>query len=336
MKKSSPSPGTTLSVQTIVLAATFWAILALMFFLLFSVPLPGQGRPDWYGPATYILENFAFLGAGLLCLRNWRSPQILSGRTVWLAFALGMFSYFIANLLLGYWEIGLGQEPAVSPGDFFFILTYLFLGWGMLQAVLSRQLNLAPTQLLLLGVIAAVGIGLAYFLSVAAPTEEELAAEAPPAAVEQAAPPTATATPAPAASAPAIAPAAEPVEPVEIPKPIPGWAEALNNVLEPLADIVGWLYVIGDIILVLTAAMLLMAFWGGRFSQSWIFIAMASFSYYIADMWFSYATQYIPNYTTGALPEVFWIFSGCLFAIGAALEYGLSTRSRSARRKRAA
>jgi hypothetical protein len=334
LKKQSTGLSTTPSVQTIVLAATAWALLALMVFLLFSVPLPGKGRPEWYGAATYILENFAFLGAGLLCLRNWRSPQILSGRSVWLAFSLGMFSYFVANLLLAYWEIGLGQEPAVSPGDFFFILSYLFLGWGMVQAVLSRQLNLSGMQWLTLGLIAAVGIGLAYFLSVSAPSEEELAVDTPAAIEQPVSPAPGAGSPAPAAVAPAAgSPAiAEPAEPE---KPIPGWAASLNALLEPLADIVGWLYVIGDIILVLSAATLLMAFWGGRFSQSWLFIAMAAFSYYIADMWFNYATQYIPNYTTGALPEVFWIFCGCLFAIGAALEYGLSTRSRSTRRKRA-
>ena len=81
------------------------------------------------------------------------------------------------------------------------------------------------------------------------------------------------------------------------------------------------------------ASMLLLAFWGGRFSLSWRFIALAAFSFYISDIWFNYATNYIQDYQTGALPEVFWIFSGCLVAIGAALEYDLSTR-RQGRRKR--
>jgi hypothetical protein len=92
------------------------------------------------------------------------------------------------------------------------------------------------------------------------------------------------------------------------------------------------MYIIGDVILVVMATTLLLAFWGGRFSMSWRFIAAAAISYYIADLWFNYATRYIEDYETGALPEVFWIFSGCLFAIGAALEYDLSTRRRSRRR----
>ena len=109
----------------------------------------------------------------------------------------------------------------------------------------------------------------------------------------------------------------------------------MDNFLAPFVDIVAWLYIIGDIILVLMATTLLLAFWGGRFSLSWRFIAAASLCYYIADMWFNYAVSYIPDYRTGSLPEVFWIFSGCLFAIGAALEYDLSTRSRRASRRRA-
>jgi hypothetical protein len=286
----------TVSVQTVVLAATAWAVLALLFFLTFSVTAPGEPHPEWYQNTTYILENMAFLGAGVLCFRNWRSSQIVSGGTVWLALGLGMFSYFIANLLLAYWEIGLKQEPAVSPGDFFFILTYIFLGWGMLRAVISRQLNLSLLQWLIVGVIAIVGVGVALLFGLAPESEAVDAASA----------------------------AANPG--------VPAWAIALEQQLEPFATPVKWLYIVGDVILVVMASALMLAFWGGRFSLSWRFIALAAFSYYISDTWFNYATSYIPNYQTGALPEVFWIFSGCLFAIGAALEYDLSTRRQ--RRKR--
>jgi hypothetical protein len=133
-------------VQTIVLASIAWAVISLLFFLLFSIsPIAGE-RPLWYIIITYILEEVPFLVAGLLCFRNWRSSQIVSGRTVWLSFGLGMMSYFVANLFLAYWELGLGLSPDVSPGDFFFLLTYIFLGWGMLQAVLSKQLSLRTIQ----------------------------------------------------------------------------------------------------------------------------------------------------------------------------------------------
>jgi hypothetical protein len=331
------------SVQVVVLVATAWSVVALLFFLLFSAATLDEGRPAWYTITTYILENMSFLGAGCLCFRNWRSSQIVSGGLVWLSIGLGMFSYSLGNLLLAYWEIGLGNSPEVSPGDLFFILTYLFLGFGLFKAVTSKQLNLAPVQWMIIVGMAAIGIMIATLF---APTPAN--ASTPPAVVRAAPSPQ---KPSPIASpplqpfttpvvspSPAIAPPigdSEPVspEPERIAKEVPSWAIGLENQLKPLASTVGWLYIIGDVILVVMATTLLLAFWGGRFSLSWRFIAAASLSYYVADLWFNYATRYIANYETGALPEVFWIFSGCLFAIGAALEFDLSTRRRSARRR---
>jgi hypothetical protein len=340
LAKQSASSGFKLTTQAIILAAVAWAIIAALFFLLFSVPLPGQGRPEWYGITTYLLENIAFLGAGLLCFRNWRSPQIVSGRTVWLAIGLGMFSFFIGNLLLAYWEIGLGKDPDISPGDFFFIATYLFLGWGMLLAVISRQLNLNPLQWLLLAGIAVLGIAIAYFIN-AAPVPEDAMIDEVPVPTEQvieASPDTAAPGAVDPATAPDLAGEAAPGDTAaETPEDstVPAWAIAIDNALAPFANVAAWLYIVGDILLVVMASALLLAFWGGRFSLSWRFIAAGAFSFYIADMWFNYAITFIEDYQTGALPEVFWIFSACLFAIGAALEYDLSTRSRRSRRRTA-
>lgn len=287
-----------LPVQTIVLAATAWAVISLLFFLLFSIST-NQQRPEWYSVATYFLEQVAFLGAGILCFRNWRSPAIVSGRTVWLAIGLGMFSYFIGNLFFAYWELGLGIDPDVSPGDFFFIPAYIFLGWGILRAVMSKRLDLTPVQWAILVAIAIVGIAVAVIVT--QPSGSVTVAEVP-------------------------APTVRVTE-------VPAWATALEQQLLPFSNVITWLYIIGDVILVVMATTLLLAFWGGRFALSWRFIAFAAFSYYIADVWFNYATSNIPDYQTGALPEVFWIFSGCLISIGAALEYDLSTRRRSSRRR---
>ena len=286
----------------IVLFAIAWAVISLLFFLLFSVSPTDEGRPYWYSITTYVLESGAFLGAGILCLRNWRSPQIVSGRSVWLALGLGMFSFFIGNLFLGYWEIVLQKEPDVSPGDFFYILMYLFVGAGMFLAVLSRRLTLSIAQWATIAGIGLLGSAVVYFLY-AAP--EETGAEA-------------------AAEAESVAEVV-----------VPAWALAVEAQLAPLADIFALLYVVGDILLVIMATTLLLAFWGGRFSLSWRFIAAAAFCFYIADVWFGWAIRYIPSYQTGALPEVFWIFSAVLFAIGAALEYDLSTKSRRSSRRRA-
>jgi hypothetical protein len=309
----------------IVLAISGWAILSLLFFLLFSVPLSGQERPAWYGLTTYVLEEVAFLVAGILCFRNWRSAQIVSGRSIWLAMGLGMFSYFIGNLFFCYWELGLGISPDISPGDFFFVITYFLLGISMLLAVISRRLNLALMQWALVVLILLGSSAIALQI---VPVDDKSADSTP--AVEQT-------TPSPAATqatskAPAVAPT-----PTPSPSPeadAPAWAVTVENTLAPFQPIVAWFYIVGDIFLVVMATILLLAFWGGRFSLSWRFIAAAAFSFYIADIWFAYATQYIPDYKSGSLPEVCWVFSGCLFAIGAALEYDLSTRSRRVSRRR--
>nr|WP_290221851.1 hypothetical protein [Trichocoleus desertorum] len=334
----SVSPKSVLSVQTIVLGATSWAVLALLFFLLFSVSAPGEPRPAWYVIGTYIFEQVAYIGAAVLCLRNWRSPQIVSGRNVWLGIGLGMLSYFLGNLVLGYWELGLNQEPAVSPGDLFFVATYLFLGWGMLLAVLSRRLNLENWQWVVVGAIAIIGGLLAWL--VAAPLQDAQSLLMPP-AIAQTAPSPRTTTQPRAVKAPPVKPA-KPVAPASSPlatpstttpaateqKAPPAWATSLEQTLAPLEPILAWFYVVSDLALLIIATVLLLAFWGGRFSQSWRMIAAAAFSLYIADIWFQYAQKNIPDYQTGSLPEVFWIFSGVLFGIGAALEFDLSTRSR--------
>lgn len=320
------------SVQTIVLAAITWAVLALLFFLLFSVSPSGEGRPEWYGIITYIFESIAFLVAGLLCFRNWRSSQIVSGRTVWLAIGLGMISYFIGNLILGYWEIGLGKSPEVSPGDLFYILTYLFLGWGMLRAVISRRLNLTPVQWGILAAITIVGIAIAAAFAPSGTASAAL--PAPRAGTSSAAIESLiAAAPSPATSPIDISPPPIADPAVAAASDAPAWAIAVEAQLEPYAGIISWLYIIGDVILVVMATMLLLACWGGRFSLSWRCIAAAAICFYVADIWFNYAVNYIPDYETGALPEVFWVFSGCLFAIGAALEYDLSTRRQTRRRR---
>ncbi len=350
MSNKSSLSSSVLSVQNVVLAATVWGIMALLVFLLGSPIVP---RPAWYSIVTYVLENVAMLGAAILCFRNWGSSQIVSGRIVWLLIGLGTVSYFIANLILGWWELVWKLSPNVSPADFFFLLTYLMLGTGMLMAVVSRRLSLTSRQWGIVVGIAIAGIAIAYFVSYADTSEDEAFQKYRVAGLEYAIPSGfgAIAIHSPpendsslqwvSFSFPAVelAQSSQPTDSSELdttpPSNVPGWVIALEDGLNPYADIVALLYVIGDIFLVVMATMLLLAFWGGRFSLSWRFIAAAAFSFYISDMWFAYAIERFDTYETGALPEVFWVFSGVLFSIGAALEYDLSTRSRRGMRRRA-
>jgi hypothetical protein len=279
------------STQNIVLASIAWAVLALLFFLLFSAKIPGvdgkESRADWYVIGTNIFEALAYLGAGILCLRNWRSPQIVSGRNVWLAIGIGMLSYFLGGIFFGYTEIVLKEEPIVSLGDIFFVVTYLFVGGGMILAVASRRLNLEKWQWMIVFAIGAFGSALAWLIS----HQPQNGAE----------------------------------------DQVPAWAQNI-------APFLNWFYIVSDVMLLIIATTLLLAFWGGRVSLSWRMIAAAAFSLYIADMWFKYATIWIPNYQSGEILEVFWVLSGVLFGMGAALEYDASlSRSRraSSGRKRA-
>ncbi|MBD2074727.1 hypothetical protein H6F86_12675 [Phormidium sp. FACHB-592] len=365
LDKSSSSPKAFPSVQTLVLAQIVWAVLALLFFLLFSVSLPGEDRPQWYAIGTTVFEEVAYLTAAWLCFRNWRSPQIVSGRNVWLCIGLGVSFYFLGGLLFFYWETVLGQDAAVSPGDFFYILTYIFLILGIILAVSSRRLSLEMWQWGVVAIIAAISIVIAWFVS-SPPAGgnvtqslliQPVAAQTAPATrpttkpVVKASPKVAPAAkPKPAAVAspvtpPAVAPvpaaadknaltveAATPTAPAALAAPKvepPGWVKSLENVLDPLKSYVNGFYIVCDVLLLILATTLLLAFWGGRFAQSWRMIAAAAFSLYIADIWFKYTTTYIPNYQSGGFLEVFWVFSGVLFGIGAALEHDLSSRARS-------
>jgi hypothetical protein len=332
-----------LSAQTIVIISIVWAVMALLFFLLFSVPdAKGGEKPEWYVIGTYIFECSAFLSAAVLCLRNWKSPLIVSGRNVWLGIGLGMSSYFIGNLLFCCWELVWGLDPDVSLADLFYMSCYLSLGWGMILAVSSRRLNLEKWQWGVLVAIAAVGIALAVW--VATPPAKQAATAATELAAGTATPASGTTA---AAKAPALKPNAKPAAKAAAPTPdaeeeavdehssAPGWVLALDNTLKPMASYVNLFYIIGDVFLLIIATALLLAFWGGRFSQSWRMIAAATFSLYIADMWFKYADSRMQgSYQSGGLLEVFFVFCGVLFGIGAVLEYDISTRSRRPARKR--
>ncbi|MEC4813554.1 MAG: hypothetical protein SAK29_09840 [Scytonema sp. PMC 1069.18] len=278
------------STQNIVLASVSWGVLALLYFMLFSARVPDAAgvarRADWYVLGTNIFEAIAYLGAGCLCLRNWRSPQIVSGRNVWLSIGIGMLSYFLGGIFFGYTEIVLKEEPIVSFGDIFFVISYLLLGVGMALAVASKRLNLETWQWFIVLAIGIFGSALAWLIS----------------------------------SQPEVVTATQ--------AQVPTWEDSI-------APILNWFYIASDVLLLIIATTLLLAFWGGRVSLSWRMIAAAAFSLYIADMWFKYATNWIPNYQSGELLEVFWVWSGVLFGLGAVLEHDASiNRSRRASNRR--
>jgi len=341
-EKSSTSKSL-LSAQTVVITGIVWGVVALLFFLLFSVPLPGEELPFWYSIGTYVFELGAFLVASIVCFRNWRSPQMVSGRNVWLLIGLGMLFYFLAGVLFGFWELLWELDPDVSLADFFYIASYICLGWGMSLAVTSKRLNLEVWQWGVLGGVAAAGI--AFGIWIASPTLFGLLPASEPAPIEVASPEATTAN-APRlensdSQTPTVSPEAtvnETAEEEEETESLaPAFIEKIDDTLEPFAYGINLFYIIADVFLLIVATALLLAFWGGRFSQSWRMIAAATFSLYIADMYFKWAdSQAEGAYESGALLEVFFVFTAILFGIGAVLEYDISTRSRQSRRRRGA
>lgn len=357
--RNSVSPSTSGTSNLPLLLLAIWGFLAFVFFLLFSIPDPVSGYPSWYAWGTSILELVAFFVASLLCLRNAFSPQIASSRSVWLFFALGLGFYFVGNIFFTYWENVLNRSVDVSPGDLFYILTYLFLAMALGLALINRRLNLDPIQWVVVAIMTAVGVLIAMKLQVDTPKETKASLWAEPERIEllaevtplenslfaQATPvkPTPTITPA-AKKTPAATPKAAPAKAtapkaetpaVEEQVPAPAWVEAIENVLQPIKPILGLFYVVMDLVLLVGSTMLLLAFWGGKFAQSWRMIAAAIFCLYIADVWFKYATDHIQDYQSGSFLEVGWVLCGVLFGIGALLEYNVSLSRRSTSRRRA-
>jgi hypothetical protein len=197
-------------------------------------------------------------------------------------------------------------------------------------------------------VIAVAGIALALLVLFATPANSNGADDAAsPPAIEQvessaASPPSASSkaslvkASATLAKANTAATATVPEEPQESnKKQPPGWVMSIQDALQPLSRPVNFFYIVGDVFLLIIASTLLLAFWGGRFAQSWRMIAAATFFLYIVDMWFKYIDATAIDYQSGSLPEVLYVFSGVLFGVGAALEYDVSSRSRRSTRKRA-
>jgi hypothetical protein len=309
--EKSPDTESWLSSRNVIYAGVTWGVLSLGLFLLGAFS-PESEESFWYLISTYVAELTPFMAAVALCYRNWRSPKIASGRNVWLLLGLGTLSYFLADLLFGIWEVYWGLEPEISPADFFFTTFYLCLGAGILLAVFSRRLNLEKGQWAILGAIAIFGITLALWLSLAEPVASTELAETATLSV-------------PLSAAPAIN--------GDDLSNIPHWVIVTQDYLLQFAEPVNIFYIICDVGLLIISVMLLLAFWGGAFSLSWRMIAAAALARYLADMWFKYAATLPTDYVSGGFLEVFFVFSGILFAIGAALEYDVSSRPRQRRRR---
>lgn len=327
-RAKSPSPSG-ISTQSIVWAAIAWAILALMFYLFFNTPtdthtiltdskvctelaksygiIQSNFRPNWYRVGTYIFQTVAIAFSGILCLRNWRSSKIISGRNVWLGLGLGIIAWGIGNLIFGFLDfqyqsqiIQAGQElkqiaqvpeasrkkildtaanamknsvePFPSIADIFFTATYVFLAWGMAMSVIGRRLNLYPKQWGIVAAVGVVGIGLAAYVTF-----------------------------------------------------------FVGEFKLDTGKILNIVYALGDVWLLIVATILLLAFWGGKAAQSWRLLGSAGIAMFFSDLWFNYSNNVgdickASQYQSGGAAEFFWILAFLLWGMAAALEFDLSSR----------
>jgi hypothetical protein len=101
----------------------------------------------------------------------------------------------------------------------------------------------------------------------------------------------------------------------------PSWVMFFDSLLKPYGKSLSVFYVWCDVFLFCLAAVMTIAFWGGRLSNAWQVNAQAITCFYIADMWLAYASNHIEGYQSGFMLEIFWIFGTLLFGIAAAIEF---------------
>jgi hypothetical protein len=242
-------------------------------------------------------------------------PQILSDRNIWLLFGLRSLFYLIGDFFFAYWELGWQRSPDVSLADLFYIISYILLLGGMFLALRTRRVTLKVWQYSVIAALSAIAIGLGWVSSLPPEQAQTTLASTSP-VVEQ--------TVIASSAAPTLAQNSTPAVADSIAQPeAPGWVIGIEETLKPLARAISLSYVILDIILLILAVTLILTFWGGQLSRTWLVITVATLLLYIADVRYAYILAR-GNFETGGLLDTLWIFSAILFSIGASLEYDLS------------
>ncbi|MGF1481405.1 MAG: hypothetical protein ACFB4I_18300 [Cyanophyceae cyanobacterium] len=296
------------TLNTVIIAGIILGAISLLLTTTFRSLTPASLWSDY---VFYAVEIIVYLGAALLCWRNWQYSQLVSARSIWFWFGVGCFSYTLGVFFFAYWELILEREPDVSLGDPFFIGTTLFWLVGMLVAVQFRGISLDGGQGIILACVSLISIWLGWL--VANPSE---ATAAPRLFSERE-------FPRPGFLLSQMAQAA----PTSQTEQTPQWVIAVENALTPLVGLINLSYVAGDILLLVMATAIVLTFWGGRFSTTWTFVASGFFFFYLADMVYAFV---VINGSYDAVNFGFldslWTLTGILLAIGAAKEYDLSFR----------
>jgi hypothetical protein len=288
--------------KNVVFWSIVWSTLSLVFYLFCSGSMQSE-RQLWYRIGTYILQDGALIVSGSLCLRNGLSKRMPSGNNVWLLVGLALFSFLIGNLFFSLWELYWHLDPVGSLGDIFFIIFYLFLSAGMLLAITSKQVRLKMSQWLIVAGVTLYAVVVAVWIVT---------------------PPAISANPnLPSDVAAAVVDGGKIIAPPEAPPIVdaPGWVMSVDAAIKPAGTTLSIFYVWCDVALFGLAAVMILAFWGGRLSNAWQVNAQAIICFYVADMWLAYATSHIKGYQSGFMLEVFWVLGTVQFGVAAALEF---------------
>jgi hypothetical protein len=309
--------------RTVIVLCGGWALLSLSLFGLCGA-LFVKSCGLWFPLMVSLLKIGAFLIATALCWRNAKRADIVSGSSVWQAIAVGMACYALGDMTVILWRSLWDSTSAVSLGAVFYGASYLFLAIGLVSAVVPRQMILSLKQTLGIATVGTVGIVLACWLNFYMPREAATDSHSAAQGVEVFSHPK-------EAAVGAIAPSEHQAE-----QGADNRAPALVNTIDQrLGQIAPWVelfYVVGDCLLVIMAAALLVAFWGGSYSETWKLIALAGLCLYVADMFLIYQTAR-GQYRQGAMWEIFWILSALFFGLGAGVEHGISRQMQRRQRR---
>lgn len=286
-----------------------WALIissvSLFLFMFFSGPSNGVERPLWYRVSTFILQEIAVIGAGMVCLRNGLSKQMSNCNQAWLMIGAALVSYFIGNLFFYSWELLWNLDPVGSLGDPFFVIFYICLCLGMVIAIINKQVKLKIYQWSIIAGITTYATVMAMWIMTPPRTLVNSTASAV----------VATAQLSTSQASPIAEPAAENVPDA------PGWVKSIDTVFKPHGAALNQFYVWSDVALLGLAVAMILALWSGRLSSAWQFNAQAIICFYIADMWLAYATNHVSGYQSGFMLEVFWTIGAVQFGVAAALEF---------------
>jgi hypothetical protein len=311
-----------LSRRNIGIYSIIWAIVALIFYLLYGLSIEEE-RPSWYRMFVSILMlNLPLFFSTILCWRNAFNRTLQKTRKVWLGIGLAIMLFGIGNCWFTIWELAWNLNPSGSLGDVSFIFCYLLLVVSVFAAVVMTRVKLNGFQWFALAGVATYATLFAVGISfVSAPSETAQA-------IDLLSPPAHAATISPTVPAHSFVlaqatetkpePAAVPAEPEST---APEWAKSIDSALKPYTTVLNLFYVWCDVILLCLSAVMIMSSWSKKANRAWMITAMAIICFYISDMWLAYAIKNLANYQTGFFLELFWNIGALLFGYAAVTDF---------------